>query len=55
VHVTLDECHIRGSPFKAIVGEADPDPGAILARGEGLVGGKTGKPLLHSGYMHSYV
>ena len=42
IHLTLNGYHIRNSPFRVIVGTADPDPGLVLARGEGLVSGQTG-------------
>jgi filamin len=43
VHVMLDGAHIRGSPFRVIVGDSIPDPGLVTARGEGLVKAQTGK------------
>ncbi|XP_067932451.1 filamin-A-like isoform X2 [Watersipora subatra] len=42
VHVTLDRNHIRGSPFKVIVGEQEPDPGVVTASGPGLKKAETG-------------
>ena len=42
VHVTLDRHHIRGSPFKVIVGEQEPDPGVVTASGKGLKTAETG-------------
>ena len=43
VHVTLDRHHIRGSPFKVIVGEQEPDPGVVTASGKGLKTAETGQ------------
>lgn len=42
VHVKLDNSHIRGSPFRVIVGDTVPDPGLVTAKGEGLVKAETG-------------
>ena len=46
VHVTLDRSHIRGSPFKVIVGEQEPDPGVVTATGKGLKTAETGMAWL---------
>ena len=43
IHITLNDTHIKGSPFRVIVGDADPDPGLVIASGEGLAMGKTGE------------
>lgn len=43
IHVMLDQNHIRGSPFRILVGESDPDPGLVCASGEGLVKGVSGQ------------
>ena len=43
IHITLNDTHIKGSPFRVIVGDADPDPGLVIASGEGLAIGKTGE------------
>ena len=43
VHVTLNNSHIRGSPFRVLVGDSDPDPGLVTASGQGLVKGECSK------------
>lgn len=43
VHVTLNRSHIRGSPFKVIVGDQEPDPAVVTATGKGLKTAETGE------------
>ena len=42
VHVRLNGLHMRGSPFRVLVGKVDADPGMVHAYGDGLTHGQTG-------------
>ena len=46
VHVQLDGAHIRGSPFRVVVGDVVPDPGLVTASGQGLTKAETGIEIL---------
>ncbi|KAK2160895.1 hypothetical protein LSH36_125g02020 [Paralvinella palmiformis] len=43
VHIKLNEAHIPGSPFPMLVGQLGADPALVIAKGEGLEKGTTGK------------
>ena len=43
VHVKLNEAHIPGSPFPMLVGKLGADPALVLAKGDGLEKGESGK------------
>ncbi|KAK2175347.1 hypothetical protein NP493_735g01030 [Ridgeia piscesae] len=44
VTVKLKEAHIPGSPYPMLIGKMGADPALVLAHGDGLVKGETGKP-----------
>lgn len=56
VHVTFDNCHIPGSPFRLLVGHLDADAGKVTAHGDGLKHGRTGElhRHLHIHHMTDY-
>lgn len=44
VHIKLNEAHIPGSPFPMLVGKMSSDPALVMAKGDGLEKGESGKP-----------
>lgn len=45
VHVKLNEAHIPGSPFPMLVGKLGSDPALVMANGDGLAKGESGRDL----------
>jgi len=43
VHIKFNEAHIPGSPIPILVGKLGADPALVLARGDGLDKGESGK------------
>jgi filamin len=43
VHIKFNEAHIPGSPFPILVGKLSSDPALVLANGDGLTKGESGK------------
>lgn len=43
VHIKFNEAHIPGSPIPILVGKLGADPALVLARGDGLEKGESGK------------
>jgi filamin len=43
IHLKFNDAHIPGSPFPMLIGKLGADPALVLARGDGLEKGETGK------------